>query len=140
MQRRAEKLPSPHCTALHCFSLLQGQQRRIAELEQQLTAVVARLEEIEQARRAAEERTRQLSAELEGNASVFALHYEELLRRDREVQDLQAVISALSLGGGDDGGSSGGGEAGGAASSGKTGSSISCQGEGSSDGEDDGLR
>ena len=124
-------------------SLPQGQQRRIAELEQQLTAVVARLEESEQARRAADERARQLSAELEGNASVFALHYEELLRRDREVQDLQAVISALSLGGGDDGGSSGGGgggEAGGATSSGKTGSSISCQGEGSSDGEDDGLR
>lgn len=130
-------------------SLPQGQQRRIAELEQQLTAVVARLEESEQARRAADERARQLSAELEGNASVFALHYEELLRRDREVQDLQAVISALSLGdgGGDDGGSSGGGaggagggEAAGAASSATTGSSISSQGDGSSDGEDVGLR
>ena len=129
-------------------SLPQGQQRRIAELEQQLTAVVARLEESEQARRAADERARQLSAELEGNASVFALHYEELLRRDREVQDLQAVISALSLGGGgDDGGSrgggaggAGGGEAAGAASSATTGSSISSQGDGSSDGEDVGLR
>ena len=110
--------------------------------------MVARLEESEQARRAADERARQLSAELEGNASVFALHYEELLRRDREVQDLQAVISALSLGGGgDDGGSSGGGaggagggEAAGAASSATTGSSISSQGDGSSDGEDVGLR
>lgn len=81
---------------------MQGQQRKIQELEQQLRVVVARLEESERGRRAAEERARQLSAELENNASVFKLHYEELLRREQEVHDLQAVISALSLGGGDD--------------------------------------
>jgi len=43
---------------------VQGQQRKIAELEAQLAAVVARLEESERARRAAEERVRELSSEV----------------------------------------------------------------------------
>lgn len=32
---------------------------------------------------------RQLSSEVEGSASVFKLHYEELLRKDKEIGDLQ---------------------------------------------------
>lgn len=43
---------------------MQGQQRKIAELEAQLAAVVVRLEESERARRAAEERVRELSSEV----------------------------------------------------------------------------
>lgn len=85
---------------------MQGQQRKIQELEQQLRVVVARLEDSERSRRASEEKALHLAAELENNASVFKLHYEELLRRDQEVHDLQAVISALSLGGGKGGGGS----------------------------------
>ena len=34
-------------------------------------------------------RRRQLSSEVEGSASVFKLHYEELMRKDREISDLQ---------------------------------------------------
>ncbi|KAL4422511.1 hypothetical protein ABPG75_008708 [Micractinium tetrahymenae] len=74
---------------------LQGQQRKIAELEAQLAAVVARLEDSERARRAAEARVVELSGEVENHGSVFRLHYEELLRKDREISDLQAVIQAL---------------------------------------------
>ncbi len=43
---------------------LQGQQRKIAELEAQLAALVARLEESERARQAAEARAAELSAEV----------------------------------------------------------------------------
>ncbi len=39
------------------------------------------------------------TAQVENHGSVFKLHYEELLRKDREISDLQAVIQALSLGG-----------------------------------------
>jgi predicted RNase H-like nuclease (RuvC/YqgF family) len=55
---------------------MQGQQRKIQELQQQLQAMAARLEESERGRRAAEQRVQELSAELENNASVFKLHYE----------------------------------------------------------------
>ncbi|KAI7840131.1 hypothetical protein COHA_006170 [Chlorella ohadii] len=88
---------------------LQGQQRKIAELEQQVQALVVKLEASERARAEAEERCRQLGSEVEGSASVFKLHYEELMRKDREISDLQAVIQALSLGGGSGGGKGGGG-------------------------------
>lgn len=76
---------------------LQGQQRKIAELEAQLTTVVTQLEASERARAAAEERVRQLGGEVESSASVFRLHYEELLRKDREIQDLQASCFCIGL-------------------------------------------
>lgn len=44
--------------------VLQGQQRKIAELESQLAALVARLEESERARQAAEARVAELGAEV----------------------------------------------------------------------------
>ncbi len=95
--------------------MVQGQQRKIQDLEKQLRVLAARLEDSERLRRVAEDRAAHLAGELESNASVFKLHYEELLRRDQEVNDLQAVISALSLGGdskgvGSSGQSSGGDE------------------------------
>lgn len=108
----------------------QGQQRKIRELEQQLAAVVGRLEESERARTAAEERVRQLGGEVESSASVFKLHYEELLRKDREIEDLQAVIAALSLGGGGSGGIEAGAAGGGSAAG------FRSEGDGSSDGSD----
>lgn len=55
----------------------------------------------------------ELSGEVEASASVFKLHWEELMRKDREISDLQAVVQALSLGGGGGAHSGGGGSDGG---------------------------
>lgn len=40
---------------------------------------------------------RELSSEVEGSASVFKLHYEELLRKDKEISDLQVGAARESL-------------------------------------------
>lgn len=57
-----------------------------------MASLAARLEAAEAARAAAEERCRQLGGEVESSASVFKLHYEELLRKDQEINDLQASL------------------------------------------------
>lgn len=88
--------------------------------------MVARLEASEAARQTAEARVAELSSEVENHGSVFKLHYEELLRKDQEIHDLQAVIQALSLGG-----SSGGG--GGERGAGREGRGVSIGGGGSTD-------
>lgn len=50
---------------------------------------------------------------MEGHGNVFKLHYEELMRKDQEIHDLQAVIQALSLGSsGQHGTAAGGGSTG----------------------------
>lgn len=84
--RRPGRASLPH--------LPQGQQRKIAELEQRVASLAAALEAADMARRAAEERCRQLGGEVESSAAVFRLHYDELLRKDREIGDLQVRAAA----------------------------------------------
>ncbi|GAB4816811.1 hypothetical protein N2152v2_003857 [Parachlorella kessleri] len=78
---------------------VQVQHQRIQQLEDQLARIQARLADSERGRKAAEQEAQELNAELENNARVFQLHYEELARKEKEITDLQAVVSALSLGG-----------------------------------------
>ncbi|GAB4815306.1 hypothetical protein N2152v2_002352 [Parachlorella kessleri] len=77
---------------------LQVQHQRVNELEKRLADLRARLAASEQGRAAAEDRVKELGEELENNARVFKLHFEELLRKDREIAELQAMVSSISLG------------------------------------------
>ncbi|KAL6766795.1 hypothetical protein ACKKBG_A37375 [Auxenochlorella protothecoides x Auxenochlorella symbiontica] len=71
---------------------------RVRALETLLTDCRGNLAASEKLRREGEARVQELEGELENNAQVFRLHYEALLDKDQTISDLQAVISALSLG------------------------------------------
>ena len=90
-QRCPRAAHAPLLTPAACprTAAAQGQQRRIAELEARLAEVLARLQAAEARAAAAEERVAALGGEVESSASVFRLHYDELLRKDREIQELQ---------------------------------------------------
>ncbi|KAK9867917.1 hypothetical protein WJX84_004434 [Apatococcus fuscideae] len=68
---------------------IQGQHRRIVELERASMETMQRLRASEQGRLKAEARTAELQQELENNAEVFKLHYTELLTKDEEIERLK---------------------------------------------------
>ncbi|KAK9844762.1 hypothetical protein WJX74_006584 [Apatococcus lobatus] len=77
---------------------IQGQHRRIVELERASMETMQRLRASEQGRLKAEARTAELQQELENNAEVFKLHYTELLTKDEEIERLKNVIEGLAAG------------------------------------------
>ncbi|CAL8463969.1 g3504 [Coccomyxa elongata] len=77
---------------------IEAQQRRIGELEQQLQAARRRISEQDATTQAARKRAVELQEELENNAAVFKLHYDELLAKDAELAKLRAVVQGLSSG------------------------------------------
>mmetsp|Transcript_21531 Transcript_21531/g.38359 ORF Transcript_21531/g.38359 Transcript_21531/m.38359 type:complete len:209 (-) Transcript_21531:114-740(-) len=87
----------------HYTRTIQAQQRRILELEHELEVALGSVEraestarESERRRREAETRASSIEAELENNAVVFKMHYNELLAKSEEVQKLKAIIEGLS--------------------------------------------
>eukprot|EP00873_Tetraselmis_striata_P023271 jgi/Tetstr1/443535/TSEL_031539.t1 len=87
----------------HYTRTIQAQQRRILELEHELEAALGAVErsdsrarESERQRQEAEMRASSIEAELENNAVVFKMHYNELLAKTEEVQKLKAIIEGLS--------------------------------------------
>eukprot|EP00884_Botryococcus_braunii_P000728 jgi/Botrbrau1/10656/Bobra.53_2s0014.1 len=75
---------------------IQVQQRRLAEAKTEMEEVRTALRSSEAARLAAEAKVAELQEELENNAVVFKMHYNELLKKDEEITRLSAVIQALS--------------------------------------------
>lgn len=76
---------------------LQSQQAKIQELENEVRLKVAKLDESNRLRAALEQRVSDLLYELDNNKNVFALHYEELLKKDAEIDQLQNIVATLSL-------------------------------------------
>lgn len=81
---------------------LQLQQRRIRELEHEAEALrmeVLRKEELlQQEKKKSQDlvgTTADLKQELENNAVVFKMHYQELLNRNEEISRLKAIIEGL---------------------------------------------
>lgn len=72
--------------------------QQVSELEAQLAACRAQLAESEARLRSSTARVKELEEEVENHARVFELHYEALLDKDKTIKDLEAVVSALSLG------------------------------------------
>ena len=72
--------------------------QQVGELEAQLASCRAQLAESEARLRSTTTRVKELEEEVENHARVFELHYEALLDKDKTIKDLEAVISALSLG------------------------------------------
>lgn len=58
----------------------------------------------EAARREAESRVQELESIVESNARIFELHHDALLEKTQTIQELETVISALSMGAGEGGG------------------------------------
>ncbi|PNW85072.1 hypothetical protein CHLRE_03g170500v5 [Chlamydomonas reinhardtii] len=82
---------------------LHAHQKRIHELENEAAALRAELERKDEQLTAAAARQRQsqqqvaeLQQELENNAVVFRVHYQELLTRNEEIERLKVVIEGLS--------------------------------------------
>ena len=82
-------------TSVHC---LQEQQRQILNLEHQLQSALHSAAQQKAAGQASRKRAAELQEELENNAAVFKLHYDELLAKDAEIAKLKAVIQGLSSG------------------------------------------
>eukprot|EP00775_Hariotina_reticulata_P007625 gene7625-7827_t len=83
-----------------CLSL--AQQRRILQLEGEVEALRVEAgrqqESLTQQRaqtRAAEARIQELQQELDNNAVVFDMHYQELLLKNEEIQRLKTVIEGM---------------------------------------------
>lgn len=97
---------------VHKYNMaIQVQHHKIGDLERRLADLQSKLCESERGKVEAEDRVKELNEELESNARVFQLHYDELMRKEKEISELQAVVTALSLGDGTGGGggSDGGG-------------------------------
>jgi len=77
---------------------LQEQQRQILNLEHQLQTALHNAAQQKAAGQASKKRAAELQEELENNAAVFKLHYDELLAKDAEIAKLKAVIQGLSSG------------------------------------------
>jgi len=77
---------------------LQEQQRQILNLEHQLQNALHNAAQQKAAGQASRKRAAELQEELENNAAVFKLHYDELLAKDAEIAKLKAVIQGLSSG------------------------------------------
>ena len=77
---------------------LQEQQRQILNLEHQLQNALHSAAQQKAAGQASRKRAVELQEELENNAAVFKLHYDELLAKDAEIAKLKAVIQGLSSG------------------------------------------
>eukprot|EP00210_Caulerpa_lentillifera_P000726 g703.t1 len=82
---------------------LQSYRRRIMEMNEQLLAAQTQLarkdEQIKQERelrQKVELKVEELNSQLEDNAMVFEMHYNELLRRNEEIERLTAVIDGLA--------------------------------------------
>ncbi|KAG2499361.1 hypothetical protein HYH03_002936 [Edaphochlamys debaryana] len=85
---------------------LQAQQKQVAGLENEAAALRAELERKDEQLAASAARLREsqaqaaeLQRELENNAVVFRVHYQELLARNEEIERLKAVIEGLQGGG-----------------------------------------
>ena len=77
---------------------LQEQQRHILDLEHQLQSALHSAAQQRANGQASRKRATELQEELENNAAVFKLHYDELLAKDAEIAKLKAVIQGLSSG------------------------------------------
>lgn len=84
---------------------LQSQHRRILQLEAEVEALrvdAGRQQEVllkQRAQtRAAEAQVQELQQELENNAVVFDMHYNELLLKNEEIERLKTVIEGLGGG------------------------------------------
>ncbi|GLC35837.1 hypothetical protein PLESTB_000499500 [Pleodorina starrii] len=89
----------------HYQDNLHGQQKQIHDLENEAAALRAELERKDELLAAAAARQREaksqiteLQHELENNAVVFRMHYQELLTRNDEIERLKAVIEGLQGG------------------------------------------
>ncbi|GIL43119.1 hypothetical protein Vafri_901 [Volvox africanus] len=84
---------------------LHAQQKRVNDLENETAALRAELERKDELLAAAAGRQREaqmqvveLQQELENNAVVFRMHYQELLTRNEEIERLKGVIEGLQGG------------------------------------------
>lgn len=80
---------------------LQILQQQVRELETQLAACLAELSATQTSLKGSTARVKELEEELENHARVFELHYDALLEKEKTIKELEAVVSALSLGSGD---------------------------------------
>lgn len=88
-------MPISEMTLCAC---LQEQQRQIRDLEHQLQSALHNAAQHRANGQASKKRAAELQEELENNAAVFKLHYDELLAKDAEIAKLKAVIQGLSSG------------------------------------------
>ncbi|GFR41223.1 hypothetical protein Agub_g1896 [Astrephomene gubernaculifera] len=84
---------------------LHAQQKHVHDLENEIAALRVELERKDELLAAAASRQREaqtqigeLQQELENNAVVFRVHYQELLTRNEEIERLKAVIEGLQGG------------------------------------------
>ncbi|CAL5226197.1 g9034 [Coccomyxa viridis] len=77
---------------------IEEQQRQILNLEHQLQNTLHSAAQQKATGQASRKRAVELQEELENNAAVFKLHYDELLAKDAEIAKLKAVIQGLSSG------------------------------------------
>ncbi|EFJ42985.1 hypothetical protein VOLCADRAFT_107025 [Volvox carteri f. nagariensis] len=89
----------------HYHEKLHVQQKRVHDLENEAAALRAELERKDELLTAAAARQREaqrqiaeLQQELENNAVVFRMHYQELLTRNEEIERLKTVIEGLQGG------------------------------------------
>ncbi|GIL72844.1 hypothetical protein Vretimale_4526 [Volvox reticuliferus] len=89
----------------HYQDKLHAQQKCLNGLENEAAALRAELERKDELLAAAAARQREaqmqiveLQQELENNAVVFRMHYQELLTRNEEIERLKAVIEGLQAG------------------------------------------
>mmetsp|Transcript_39294 Transcript_39294/g.87428 ORF Transcript_39294/g.87428 Transcript_39294/m.87428 type:complete len:166 (+) Transcript_39294:43-540(+) len=81
---------------------LQAQQRRMRDMEHEIAALRAEVEKKDEALTTAGRRYQQslsqieeLRAELDNNAVVFKMHYQELITRNEEIARLTALVETL---------------------------------------------
>ncbi|PNH12063.1 hypothetical protein TSOC_001001 [Tetrabaena socialis] len=84
---------------------LHAHQKQIHGLENETAALRAEVERKDEMlvasavrQREAQQQIRELQQELENNAVVFRMHYQELLTRNEEIDRLKAVIEGLQSG------------------------------------------
>lgn len=82
----------------------QALQTRIQALERMLAEARAAQAASEAAKREAQSRVQELEGIVESNARIFELHHDALLEKTQTIQELETVISALSMGAGEGGG------------------------------------
>jgi len=76
--------------------VIQAQHRKIEQLEAQLRETKVQLENSNAVQSEALQRAADFQQELENNAVVFKMHYDELMEKQDEIQKLSAVIQVLS--------------------------------------------
>ncbi|GAX77455.1 hypothetical protein CEUSTIGMA_g4899.t1 [Chlamydomonas eustigma] len=82
---------------------LQAANRRIQEMEMEATALRAEVDsknenilELTSSHKEAKDQILELKLELENNAKIFQMHYQEIITRNEEIERLNAMVAAAS--------------------------------------------